>query len=146
MVKRKEDMDRDIIIKKLNEIETELNNDTSGDDCIRSAKQYVGCAILLLEVVKRRDKQQKYVEEEVRKSANNGLDMKNLTLKARQQGSLMEGIMSFIENEASRGNNHCTINFSRNPHNAQPVMDFLQKCGFSVRFGIEKDLLIVSWR
>lgn len=46
--------DYDLILGMLKDIEKMLERDVSGDDYIRSAKQYVGTAIMLLAVAKRR--------------------------------------------------------------------------------------------
>lgn len=47
--------DYDLILGMLKDIERMLERDVSGDDYVRSAKQYVGTAIMLLAAAKRRE-------------------------------------------------------------------------------------------
>ena len=56
--------DYDLILGMLKDIERMLERDVSGDDYVRSAKQYVGTAIMLLAVAKRREDSDKEEQNE----------------------------------------------------------------------------------
>lgn len=49
-------MESEKVMSMLREIEAELKKDTSGDDYLRSAKQYVGCTMLLINAAENRKK------------------------------------------------------------------------------------------
>lgn len=64
--------------------------------------------------------------------------------EAKRQGVNIE--IEFIIHEANKGNDHCMINFCNQPYRVEHVMRFLTKYGFNVTFGMEKDVLVVSWK